>query len=994
MSAFDSLPLLKKTLPSKLVLIFILFSMAIILTGAFYYESQKKRVYSEQEKNLTAIASLKIAQIERWHKERLGDATVIRDDKSVINIIEQYFNNSNSGLKSDLLFWMNSIKKKSDYSNFLITDTMLKVRLSVLASDSLPGENIKNDIRSVLRSHNTIMTDLHRSVDIPFIHIDILVPLLDSVNNKQLTVGVAILRIDPSKDLFPLIQSWPNTSKSSETLLIRKDGDSVLYINELRHVKNTALNLRLAMTNKNLLATKAADGLEGIAEGIDYRNIRVLGSLHKIPDLPWYMVAKVDEDEILAPLKRLVVLIIAIVILLILINASVFGFWIWQQRVKFYKQRLKDESVIHESEENLRETNEYLTNLFNYANAPIIVWDSSLLITRFNRAFEELSGYTSNEVIGKKIDILFSNAEAESSMKLINSAIVGKRWDTVEIRIQRKDGDSRIVLWNSANIHDKDGKTVITTIAQGHDITERKQIEEALHENERRLREAQEMSHLGFWLWDIETGNVEWSEEVYKIFRLDPALFKPKIDSILDMSPWPEYNQRGKELISRAIENHDVGTFEQKFQRPDQSIGYYNSTFRGNYDEKGSLISIVGTVLDITERKLAEETLRESEDKFKYVFDHSVIGKSITFPDGEIHVNQSFGDMLGYTKEEMVRLKWQDITYPEDVEGSQRFIDMLLKGVKDSVRFTKRYIHKNGGIIWTDVGTALRRDANGDPLYFMTAVSNITDRKIAEDSLHALKDELEQRIIQRTVQLEALNKELEAFSYSVSHDLRAPLRAVHGYTKILLEEYEGKLDEEGKRICGIISSSATQMGELIDDLLSFSRIGKSSMNPHMLDMKQIAMSVCVELEGEEGSHKNSIKIDKLHKVFGDPTLIKHVWNNIISNAVKYSSKEAFPEIEIGSKKEKNSIVYFVKDNGVGFDMQYAHKLFGVFQRLHSEAEFEGNGVGLAIVQRIILKHEGKIWAEGEVGKGATFYFRLPVDGAGRDETLVAVNSKQ
>jgi light-regulated signal transduction histidine kinase (bacteriophytochrome) len=275
----------------------------------------------------------------------------------------------------------------------------------------------------------------------------------------------------------------------------------------------------------------------------------------------------------------------------------------------------------------------------------------------------------------------------------------------------------------------------------------------------------------------------------------------------------------------------------------------------------------------------------------------------------------------------------------------------------------------------------------------MTAVSNITDRKMAEDSLRVLKDELEERIVQRTAQLEALNKELEAFSYSVSHDLRAPLRAVHGYTKILLEDYEDKLDEEGKRICGIVLSSATQMGELIDDLLSFSRIGRSSINPHMLDMKQIAMSVCEDLVGETGPQNDLIKIDNLHKAFGDPTLIKRVWNNLLSNAVKYSSKEANPEIEVGSKKENESFVYYVKDNGVGFDMQYGHKLFGVFQRLHSETEFEGNGVGLAIVQRIILKHGGKVWAEGEVGKGATFYFSLPVDGAGRDETLVAVNSK-
>jgi PAS domain S-box-containing protein len=1109
MAAFETFPIVKKTFPWPLALIFLLFSVAIVLTGAFYYESQKKRVYSEQEENLAAIASLKIAQIVRWHKERLGDATVIRDNKSLIKSIEKYFNNGNLKLKSDLLFWMNSINKKSDYRSFLITDTLLNVRLSVLSSDSLPGEYLKDELKTVLESHSIIMTDLHRSEYLPFIHIDMLVPLLDSVNNKLLTVGVAIIRIDPNNDLFPLIQSWPNSSKSSETLLLRKEGDSVLYLNELRHVKNSAMNLKFAMSKKNLLATIAANGFEGIAEGIDYRNIRVIGSLHKIPDLPWYMVAKVDSDEILSPLKRLVIMIISIVVLLILINASVFGFWIWQQRLKSYRQQIKDETAIRESVEHLRETNEYLSNLFNYANAPIIVWDNLLNITRFNHAFENLSGYSAHEVTGKKIDILFSKEKSESSLIEINRAIGGDRWETVEIEIKRKDGDSRIVLWNSANIHDKDGKTVIATIAQGQDITKRKEVEEQLRENEKRLREAQEMSHLGFWLWDIKTGDVEWSDEVYKIFRLDPALFNPNINSILDMSPWPEDNKRDKELISRAIETHDVGTYEQKFLRPDQSIGYYYSTFRGNYDGNDGLISIVGTVLDITEQKLAEEALRESEDKFKYVFDHSVIGKSITFPDGEIHVNQSFCDMLGYSHEELEKTKWQDISLQDDIDLTQKNLNLLLTGEKSSVRFIKRYIHKNGNTVWADVGTALRRTPDGKPLYFMTAINDITENKRVEAELrlqseimshiteavylvrlddgiivytnsrfeelfgysdgemvgktvsivnaptekspeeiavkiikeleengfwtgevlnikkdgtifwtHAnvtifdhtkfgkvlvsvqedisvrkdgeflikkLNEELEGRVVMRTQQLEAVNKELEAFTYSVSHDLRAPLRAVHGYTKILLEEYEDKLDDEGKRICGIISSSATQMGELIDDLLSFSRIGRSRLNPSEIDMKKMAMVVLEGMTSPAESKRIKLKIGRLPKAFGDVTLFGQVWTNLISNAIKYSSKMDISEITIGSEADGKMITYFIKDNGVGFDMQYAHKLFGVFQRLHSEAEFEGNGVGLAIVQRIILKHAGKVWAKSEVGKGATFYFSLPVNGAGSTE---------
>jgi light-regulated signal transduction histidine kinase (bacteriophytochrome) len=285
-------------------------------------------------------------------------------------------------------------------------------------------------------------------------------------------------------------------------------------------------------------------------------------------------------------------------------------------------------------------------------------------------------------------------------------------------------------------------------------------------------------------------------------------------------------------------------------------------------------------------------------------------------------------------------------------------------------------IKKDGTVFWSHANVAIFNHSKYGKV-LVSVQEDITDRKNAEFQIKKLNEELEVRVIQRTELLEAANKELEAFSYSVSHDLRAPLRSVHGFTKILLEDYEASLDEEGKRICGIISTSATQMGELIDDLLSFSRIGRS-VNPSEIDMKKMAKVVFEGMTSPAERKRIKLKIGKLSGAFGDVTLFGQVWTNLISNAIKYTSKNDVSEINIGSKVDGKLITYFIKDNGVGFDMQYGHKLFGVFQRLHSEAEFEGNGVGLAIVQRIILKHGGKVWAEGEVGKGATFYFSLPV----------------
>jgi signal transduction histidine kinase len=242
------------------------------------------------------------------------------------------------------------------------------------------------------------------------------------------------------------------------------------------------------------------------------------------------------------------------------------------------------------------------------------------------------------------------------------------------------------------------------------------------------------------------------------------------------------------------------------------------------------------------------------------------------------------------------------------------------------------------------------------------------------------QDDLEKKVQDRTAKLEAANKELEAFSYSVSHDLRAPLRAISGYSMILKEDYATKLDAEANRIIDISITNVKMMGQLIDDLIAFSQMGKNEAMYDAVDMKILAESCIAELFHYNKENKYEVIINHLPCCHGNSSMIKQVWVNLIGNAIKYSSKELNPRIEIGCKEDESSMhVYFVRDNGIGFDMQYAHKLFGVFQRLHNQEEFEGTGVGLALVKRIIDKHKGQVWAESTSGEGAVFYFSLPAN---------------
>lgn len=238
--------------------------------------------------------------------------------------------------------------------------------------------------------------------------------------------------------------------------------------------------------------------------------------------------------------------------------------------------------------------------------------------------------------------------------------------------------------------------------------------------------------------------------------------------------------------------------------------------------------------------------------------------------------------------------------------------------------------------------------------------------------------ELEQRVKDRTLRLEAANKELEEFSYSVSHDLRAPLRAIHGYMKILQEEHAPMLNEDGKALTDRVMSNAVSMGQLIDDLLEFFRMGKKELTRSNVAVQKMVEEICAELRQQEADRNIEFRIQTLPPVEADSNLLKQVWMNLLSNAVKYTRRQKYAIVEINAEENQHEIIYAVKDNGAGFDMRYYDKLFRVFQRLHSQQEFEGTGIGLSIIARLISKHRGRVWAEAEKDKGASFYFALPV----------------
>jgi PAS domain S-box-containing protein len=642
-------------------------------------------------------------------------------------------------------------------------------------------------------------------------------------------------------------------------------------------------------------------------------------------------------------------------------------------------------------EEQLRESEDRFRLFIEHAPAALAMFDHEMRYLQVSRRWRTDYGLGERELRGVSHYEIFPEIP-ERWKEIHRRGLAGEVQRGEDDRLDRSNGSVQWMRWEVRPWHDRTGE-IAGIVIFAEEITERKRAEQGLRESEERFQAMAngipQLAHMagpdGAFSWY----NQRWYEYT--------GTTREQMEgwgwrSVIDLAMLPKVMERWQASIATG-EPFDM---EFPLRGADGTFRTFLNRVMPLKDSEGRVVRWFGTNTDISEHKEAQELLatqaqelsvsREALEAqtrmFKLVLDSMGEGLIAADRDGRFLIwNDSAKKLMGRDASDLPTEQWTphyQVFLSDGVTPCPPDRLPLVRALHGESVQVEMMVQQPGGAegVFLEVSARPLKDDHGNLGGGVAVLRDITDRKAAERQVQELNQNLEARVIERTAELKAANRELEAFTYSVSHDLRAPLRHISGFTRIMVEKFGPSMPAEARQHLQLIEQGASRMGELVDELLKLARLGRQSLAMKVTGLNALVEDVVALLAPETEGRQVKWKIDELPFVECDPILMRQVFQNLISNALKYSRPRSPAVIEIGQTKKEGKNVIFVKDNGVGFEMKYADKLFGVFQRLHLAEEFEGTGIGLATVERIIQKHGGRVWVEAELDHGATFYFTL------------------
>jgi PAS domain S-box-containing protein len=949
----------KQPTPWLLIIPFFAISFTVIVAGYLYFNYQRDTLLNEKQNELSAISDLKIRQITQWRLERLGDAGFLSKNTLMVRAFLDFLENpAKVRLQGDILQSLKSLTDNFDYKNILLINPTGTVLLAWPDQDTLVGDHLKPLLPQIIKERKVVLTDLHKASLVSYIHLDLIVPLMDQSKNDTLVKGLLAITVEPQKVLYPLIQSWPTPSKTAETLLFRKENEEIVYLNELRHLKNSGLLLRKPVTTEKLPAAMAVRGITGTIDGIDYRNVPVVAAMKKIPGTSWFMVAKIDREEIFSDLNNQLRMGVIIVVLFIVSLGLFLGFVWWNQRVRFYRQK-------YEEELDRLALVKHFDYILKFANDIILLIDRDLRIVEANDRALESYMYTRAEFIGMKLEEIRA-PETLSKLSEQLRKVNENESATFETYHKRKD-NSIFPVEISSRVVNIEGSKYYQTI--GRDITDRKSAEEILLESEEKFRKVFEESPFSMAITGKDFGIIKvnsslclmtgYSEEELKSFTFRNFTH-------------PEHIGIDEVSLMRLIAGEiPIYHTEKKYIRKDRSIIWGSTTVSIIRNKSGAVQFFLAMIEDITLRKIAEGELEKSFSLLKATLESTADGILVVDVNGKIvQFNKKFAEMWRIPQEvldsgedsDALKFVKDQLTDPESFLENVKHLYAEPDAITSDLlefrdgRFFERYsqpqkIGENSvGRVWS--------------------FRDITEKKRAETELILSKEKAEESDRLKT-----------AFLHNVSHEIRTPMNAIIGFST-LMSEPDIK-DQERQQYSDIIFQSSNQLLSIINDIVDIANIesGQVRLSMRETDINSSLRSLHRQFSYKEKQYNIPINVspglsDEKSIIITDSTKLIQVLSNLITNSVKFTKKG---QIDFGYTLKNKTLEFFVNDTGIGIPQELLSKIFDRFYQVDSAVSrhFGGTGLGLSICKAYVELLGGIINVESDPGKGTRFVFTIP-----------------